>query len=173
MPLSPRSPYAVTKVVGEHYCRVFQEVYGLPTVCLRYFNIYGPRQDPASDYAAVIPRFISRLSAGNPPIIFGDGGQTRDFTFIADAVAANILAGESDATGVFNIGSGARITISELAALVSELMGKKVAPIYQEPRPGDTRHSLADIAGAGAFGYAPKYGLKEGLLQTINWFSHG
>jgi len=164
---NPQSPYAVTKVSGEYYCKVFQTVYGLDTVCLRYFNVYGPRQDPNSQYAAVIPRFISRALEGNPPIIFGDGEQTRDFTFVRDAVEANILAAESDATGVFNIGSRSRTTINELAKLIARLLATGVKPIYQEPRAGDIRHSLADISKARQIGYNPKYSLEEGLKETI------
>ncbi len=164
---NPQSPYAVTKVSGEYYCKVFQTVYGLDTVCLRYFNAYGPRQDPNSQYAAVIPRFISRALEGNPPIIFGDGEQTRDFTFVRDAVEANILAAESDATGVFNIGSRSRTTINELAKLIARLLATGVKPVYQEPRAGDIRHSLADISKARQIGYNPKYSLEEGLKETI------
>ncbi len=167
MPPNPQSPYAVTKVSGEYYCKVFQTVYGLDTVCLRYFNVYGPRQDPNSQYAAVIPRFISRALEGNPPIIFGDGEQTRDFTFVRDAVEANILAAESDATGVFNIGSRSRTTINELAKLIARLLATGVKPVYQEPRAGDIRHSLADISKARQIGYNPKYSLEEGLKETI------
>jgi len=168
---SPQSPYAVTKLSGEYYCQVFHQVYGLPTTCLRYFNVYGPRQDPDSQYAAVIPRFIKRTSEGNPPIIFGDGEQTRDFTFVKDTVEANILAAQSDACGLFNISRGESITINRLAELVIELVGNKVEPIHQEPRPGDIRHSLADVSKAKAFGYEPKYGLEVGLAETIGWFS--
>lgn len=164
---NPQSPYAVTKVSGEYYCKVFQTVYGLDTVCLRYFNVYGPRQDPDSQYAAVIPRFISRALEGNPPIIFGDGEQTRDFTFVRDAVEANILAAESDATGVFNIGSRSRTTINELAKLIARLLATGVKPTYQEPRAGDIGHSLADISKARQIGYNPKYSLEEGLKETI------
>ncbi len=149
------SPYAAAKLAGEHYCAVFQEVYGLPTVCLRYFNVYGPRQDPDSQYAAVVPRFIKRCYDGNPPIVFGDGEQTRDFTFVRDAVMANIRLAESDARGVFNISRGERVTINLLAKLIAELVGNRVAPIYQEPRIGDIKHSLADITKARAFGYEP------------------
>jgi len=163
----PQSPYAVTKLCGEYYCQVFQQVYGLNTVCLRYFNIYGLRQDPNSEYAAVIPRFISRTLEGNPPIIFGDGEQTRDFTFVKDAVEANILAAESDATGIFNIGFGNRISINDLAKLITRLLAKGTKPIYQEPRPGDIRHSLADISKARQIGYNPKYSLEQGLKETI------
>lgn len=165
---NPQSPYAVTKLAAEYYCQVFHEVYSLNTVCLRYFNVYGPRQDPNSQYAAVIPIFIKRLSEGKPPIIFGDGEQTRDFTFVEDAVEANIKAAESDATGVFNIGTGNKVTINELAKLVTRLMGKDIKPIYQETRPGDIKDSLADISKASKFGYNPKYNLKGGLRETIN-----
>ena len=163
----PESSYAVTKLCGEYYCQVFQQVYRLNTVCLRYFNVYGSRQDPNSQYAAVIPRFISRTLEGKPPIIFGDGEQTRDFTFIKDAVDANILAAESDATGVFNIGTGNRTTINDLSKLVTKLLGRDIKPIYQEPRPGDVRHSLADISKARQIGYNHQYSLTEGLKETI------
>jgi len=169
---APQSPYAVGKLAGEYYCRVFQEVYGLPTVCLRYFNIYGPRQDPNSQYAAVIPRFIKIFTEKNPPIIFGDGEQTRDFTFIKDAVEANIQAAESNATGIFNIGRGESISINQLAGLTIKLVGNSVAPIHIEPRPGDVRHSLADISKARNFGYNPRYSLEEGLKETIRSFQH-
>jgi UDP-glucose 4-epimerase len=163
----PVSPYAVTKLAGEYYCQTFHQAYKLPTVCLRYFNVYGPRQEPKSQYAAVIPRFIERVSEGNPPIIFGDGEQTRDFTFIKDAVAATTLAAESDACGVFNIARGEKITINRLAKLVIELIGNNVEPVYQEPRPGDIRYSLADVSRARTFGFEPKYGLKAGLGEMI------
>jgi UDP-glucose 4-epimerase len=162
----PQSPYAVSKLAGEHYCRVFQEVYGLATACLRYFNVYGPRQNPDSQYAAVIPRFIRWASEGSPLIIFGDGEQTRDFTFIADAVEANILAAEGNASGVFNIGRGKSIAINELAQLVIKLTGNNVEAVHQEPREGDIRHSLADISKAKTLGYEPRYNLEEGLEET-------
>lgn len=168
----PLSPYAVTKLAGEYYCQVFHQVYGLPTVCLRYFNVYGPRQDPNSQYAAVIPSFIKRALEGNPPIIFGDGEQTRDFTFVKDAVEASILAVESDARGLFNIAQGERITINELAQLVISIVGENMEPVHQELRPGDIRHSLADISLARAFGYEPRCSLKEGLRETIRSFQH-
>jgi UDP-glucose 4-epimerase len=163
----PESPYAVTKLAGEYYCRVFEQVYNLPTVCLRYFNVYGPKQDPGSQYAAVIPRFVSRLIEGKPPIIFGDGEQTRDFTFVGDAVAATILAAEGRITGVFNVGTGKRVTINELTQLIGNIMGKNIKPIHQEPRPGDVRHSLADISKARGFGFKPQYSLRQGLKETI------
>jgi UDP-glucose 4-epimerase len=164
---SPQSPYAVAKLAGEYYCRVFQEVYGLSTACLRYFNVYGPRQDPHSPYAAVIPKFIISILQGEPPTIFGDGEQTRDFTFIDDATEANIMAAQEDASGVFNIGSGNRITISELAELAVRIAGGNVEPVRLPPRPGDIRHSLADIALARTFGYTPKCSLAEGIRKTL------
>jgi UDP-glucose 4-epimerase len=169
---NPQSPYAVTKLAGEYYCQAFHQVYGLPTVCLRYFNVYGPRQDPDSQYAAVIPRFIRRVIDDKPPIIFGDGEQTRDFTFIADVVEANILAAESEATGVFNIGRGQSISITRLAELIIELTGINVKPVHEEPRPGDIIHSLADISRARSFGYETRYNLEEGLKKTIASFQH-
>ena len=169
---NPQSPYAVTKLVGEYYCQVFQEIYGLATVCLRYFNVYGPRQDPNSQYAAVIPRFIWRASEGNPPIIFGDGEQTRDFTFVRDVVQANILAVETDVSGILNLGAGENISINELARLVIDITGKGMEPIHQEPRPGDIRHSLADVSKAREIGYNARYSLQaEGLREAIKELS--
>jgi len=164
---NPQSPYAITKLIGEYYCQVFQAVYRLPTVSLRYFNVYGPKQDPNSDYAAVIPRFIKRVSEDTPPIIFGDGEQTRDFVFVSDVVRANILAAESDATGVFNIGQGRRVTISELARLIIRIMHKDLGVVYKEARVGDIKHSLADISKAKLFDYEPQYDLEQGLRETI------
>jgi len=169
---NPQSPYAVSKLAGEYYCQVFQQVYNLNTVCLRYFNVYGPRQDPDSQYAAVIPRFISRTLQGKSPIIFGDGEQTRDFTFVKDAVAANILAMENDVTGVFNVGTGSRITINELAKLVINIVGENIEPIHQKPRPGDISHSLADISKAIQIGYNPKQSVGEALKETVKWFEY-
>lgn len=166
-PPDPLSPYAVTKLAGEHYCRVFHRVYGLATACLRYFNVYGPRQDPNSQYAAVIPGFISRALDGTPFTIYGDGGQTRDFVYVKDVVEANILAAESDATGVCNIGRGEKVSINELGKLIVALAGSSVEPVYEEPRPGDILHSLADISRAWLFGYSPAYSLEEGLRETI------
>jgi len=170
MPPDPKSPYAVTKLAAEYYCQTFYEVFGLPTICLRYFNVYGLGQDPGSQYAAVIPNFIARFLENKPPIIFGDGEQTRDFTFVKDAIEANILAAEKDTTGVFNIGTGKKVSINELARLITEITGRDVRPIYREPRPGDIKHSLADISKAKQFGYNPKYNLEEGLRETIGSF---
>ena len=169
---NPQSPYAVTKLTGEYYCQVFQQVYGIPTVCLRYFNVYGPRQNPDSDYAAVIPKFITSIIKGQGPTIYGDGEQSRDFTYVKDVVEANILAAESNASGVFNIGGGGnQISINKLASLVSRLIGKNVDPIYEKPRPGDIMHSLADISKAKIFGYEPKFSLEEGLYETVRSFT--
>jgi len=166
----PVSPYAVTKLAGEHYCRIFENIYHIPCACLRYFNVYGPRQNPKSKYSAVIPKFIESVSKKKSPSIFGDGKQTRDFVFVKDVVAANILAANSEVSGVFNIGTGITITMSELAQLVIELIGEKFEPTYKKQRPGDIRHSLADISRAKSFGYIPKYSLREGLRETINQF---
>jgi len=167
----PLSPYAVGKLTGEYYCQVFTEVYNLSTICLRYFNVYGPKQDKQSEYAAVIPKFITLVSKNNSPVIFGDGKQTRDFTFVKDAVNANILAAESKETGVFNIAYGKRISINDLAKLIMNLIGKKIKPKYKAPRSGDIRHSLADISKAKQkLGYVPKIEIQEGLEETIAWF---
>ena len=164
---SPLSPYAVSKLAGELYCRVFSNAFGLATICLRYFNVYGPRQDPDSQYAAVIPRFIKRVLNGEAPIIFGDGSQTRDFTFVEDVVEANILAMESSATGVFNIGAGKSISISDLARQIIDITGRSLVPIFQEKRAGDVEHSVADISKASTFGYRPKYSLREGITEIL------
>ena len=169
---NPMSPYAITKLTDEYYCRVFTSLYGLPTVALRYFNVFGPRQDPKSQYAAVIPNFISRILAGEPPVIHGDGRQTRDFTFVRDVVRANILAAESDAVGVFNVACQKRIDLLELAGTIMDLVGTRVDPVHEPARPGDVRDSLADITRArDAFGYAPAYTLTDGLKETIQWFA--
>lgn len=170
--LNPQSPYAATKLAGEYYCRVFEQVYDQSTVSLRYFNVYGPRQDPNAQYAAVIPKFISRLLENKPPIIFGDGEQTRDFAFVEDAVAASILAAESNVSGVFNVGAGRGVTINELSRLIGIIMGKELEPIHQELRPGDVKHSLADISEAKALGYCPNHDLEQGLRKTIEEFTN-
>lgn len=167
---NPQSPYAVTKLAAENYCRVFEQVYGLKTVCLRYFNVYGPRQDPGSPYAAVIPLFINSALDEKSPVIFGDGEQTRDFTFVKDVVTANILAAESPATGIFNVGSGSRVTINHLAELINKIVGdSKIKVVHREVRPGDILHSLADISRAETFGYRPRYTLEEGLREVVEY----
>jgi nucleoside-diphosphate-sugar epimerase len=173
MPSDPRSPYAVTKLTGEHFCRVFAHAYGLPTVCLRYFNVYGPRQDPTSTYAAVIPRFIMHCLRETAAIIFGDGIQSRDFTFVEDCVAANLLACEAPISGceVCNIGSGSRISIAELYAMIRRITRSGAAPQFEPPRPGDVKHSLADITRAKTLlGYSPRHDLESGLARTVEWF---
>jgi UDP-glucose 4-epimerase len=168
---NPQSPYAVTKLTGEYYCKVFHGIYGLNTACLRYFNVYGPRQDPDSPYAAAIPIFISNIMAGKSPIIFGDGEQSRDFTFVKDVAEANILAAESQATGIFNIGRSERVTVNQLAQLIIRFVGKgAIKPVHKDPRSGDIVHSLADISRAKTFGYNPKHSLEVGLKETIKWF---
>jgi len=167
----PLSPYAVGKLTSEYYCQVFTEVYYLPTICLRYFNVYGPHQDKKSEYAAVIPKFITSVLNNNSPVIFGDGKQTRDFTFVKDAVNANILAAKSKETGVFNIAYGKRISINKLAKSIMNIIGKQIKPKYTTPRSGDIRHSLADISKAKRkLEYIPKIEIKEGLEETITWF---
>ena len=169
---NPMSPYALTKVASEYYCKMFHELHGLSTVCLRYFNVYGPRQDPTSEYAAVIPRFISGVLSRKPLTVFGDGEQTRDFTFVEDVVRANILAAESDAVGNFNISAGKAISVNDLARAVMRLAGHEVRIKYDPPNPGEIRHSLGDISKASKeFGYSPKYSLEEGLKRTIDWLS--
>ena len=170
MPVNPQSPYAITKVTGEMYCRVFQELYGLPIVCLRYFNVFGPRQDPTSQYAAVIPKFITSILNDESPVIFGDGEQSRDFSFIKHVVNANILSCESDKTGVFNIACGRRITINELVSHINSILGKDVKPTYVESRPGDIKHSLAAINKAKGFGYDPVGNFKDELAEVVRWF---
>jgi UDP-glucose 4-epimerase len=167
----PRSPYAVTKLVGEHYCKLFTEVYGLKTTCLRYFNVYGPRQNPKSQYAAVIPIFITRILSGRPPIIFGDGRQTRDFVFVKDVVKANILAMERDSAGIFNIACGRSVNLRELSSEIMGITGTRIEPVYAEPRVGDVKDSLADITVAKEWlGFWPGYDLGLGLKETVAGF---
>jgi len=168
---NPLSPYAVAKLAGEYYCHVFNEVFHLPTAILRYFNVYGPRQDPASEYAAVIPNFITRILNDAPPLVYGDGNQTRDFTFVGDVINANILAAESDATGIFNAAGGKRISLNELAKTIMILCNKNLEIRYEAVRLGDIKHSLADISKAKEkFDYSPKFDIKNGLKETIQWF---
>jgi len=169
---NPLSPYAVNKLAAEYYCKVFTGVYGLKTVSLRYFNVFGPRQDPQSEYAAVIPKFIRLISNGRSPIVYGDGEQSRDFTFIDNVVQANIKAAEhDDVTGVFNAACGTSMTVNELAKELMDIIGKQVDIVYEPPQTGDIKHSLADSTKAKeAFGYEPKVSIKEGLKETVAWF---
>ncbi len=166
----PISPYAVAKLAGEGYCRSFSDVYGLETISLRYFNVFGPRQDPLSQYAAVIPSFITRLREGHPPIVFGDGEQSRDFTYIANVVEANLRAASSrEGVGdTFNIACGERVTLNHLVGQLRRYIDTDVEAIYEPSRPGDVRHSLADIDRARKIlGYRPTVGLAEGLQRTL------
>ena len=170
MPSVPVSPYAVAKLAAESYCRAFSHVFGLETVALRYFNVFGPRQDPRSEYAAVIPRFIEALLAGERPIVYGDGEQSRDFTYIDNVVEANILAAE--ATGVtgetYNVACGDRISLNHLLAELRSLIGSEIEAVHEEARRGDVPHSLADITRAReGLGYSPAVGLREGLRRTV------
>jgi nucleoside-diphosphate-sugar epimerase len=167
----PLSPYAVSKLAGEYYCNVFFNLYGVETVSLRYFNVFGPRQDPQSEYAAVIPKFIARLLNGQAPLIFGDGKQTRDFVYVRDVVKANLLAMESTTTGTFNIGSGIRIDLTTLAGKLARIMEIQLPPVYGEPRSGDIRDSVSDITAVKkALGYKAAFSLEKGLEETIQWF---
>lgn len=170
MPPNPLSPYALTKLAGEYYCNIFRQIYGISTVCLRYFNVYGSRQDPYSQYATAITAFIGRISRNLPPTIFGDGEQSRDFTFVEDVVQANILAAENNAEGAYNIGGGKDITINRLAEIILNLMQKDLKPIHEKPRLGDPRHTLADISKARGFGYQPRWTLDNGIKRTIKEF---
>ncbi len=170
---SPLSPYALTKFTAEEYCRLFYSLYGLETISLRYFNVFGPNQDPTSTYAAVIPKFISAMIAEKEPTIYGDGGQSRDFTFIDNVVEANIRAAKAtEGLGeVFNIACGQRVTINELAKNIAKILNIDIKPIHVDPRAGDVRHSLADISKAqSCLGYEPKVGFEEGLRLTVEWY---
>ena len=170
----PLSPYAVSKLAGELYCQAFFHSYGLETVALRYFNVFGPRQDPRGAYAAVIPRFITAIRQGEAPVIYGDGLQTRDFTYVANVVAANLLAADAPhaAGRVFNIGSGEALDLLTLVSQLSQLAGQKITPRFEPPRVGDVRHSLADISQAReVLGYQPVVGIAEGLQRTWDSFA--
>jgi UDP-glucose 4-epimerase len=173
-PTLPISPYAVAKLAGEGYCRSFSSVYGVDTVALRYFNVFGPRQDPLSQYGGAIPKFITALLEGRAPIVFGDGEQSRDFTYVANAVEANILAMRApgrDTMGCYNVASGGRVSLNEVIDTLRELTGSSVDTVHREPRVGDVRHSQADISAAAAdLGYRPLVTLRDGLAQTLEHF---
>jgi nucleoside-diphosphate-sugar epimerase len=172
MPASPLSPYALSKFVGEEYARLFAEHFGVETVTLRYFNVFGPRQDPDSPYSAVIPIFMKALLAGKGPTIYGDGSQTRDFTFVANVVDANLAAAHTPgAAGTYNIACGERTSVAQMLALLQRELGTDIAPVFAAPRAGDVPHSVADTARARAeLGYAPGVGLAEGLQTTVAYF---
>jgi nucleoside-diphosphate-sugar epimerase len=170
---APISPYGVAKLAAEGYCRGFFETYGLETVALRYFNVFGPRQDPLSQYAAVIPNFITALLSGDSPIVFGDGEQSRDFTYVDNVVDANrrALTAEGVAGKVYNIAGGAKITLNDLLAEIGSITGRECTPVYEDPRPGDIRHSLADVSHAAEdLGYHPEVDLREGLARTVEYY---
>lgn len=173
MPTNPLSPYAASKLAGEAYCRAFTKVYGLETVSLRYFNVFGPRQDPLSPYAAVVPRFIDALLHHRAPIIFGDGRQSRDFTFIANVVQANLLAIRAPGVAgeVFNIACGQSVDLLTVLHSLTKLLGQAIDPEYQAPHAGDIRHSLADISKAQRLlGYQPVTSFCKGLSETVAFF---
>jgi UDP-glucose 4-epimerase len=173
MPAKPLSPYAVGKLVGEHYCSVFSKVFALETISLRYFNVFGPQQDPTSQYAAAIPAFVTAILKDEPPIVFGDGEQSRDFTYVGNVVEANLLAARAKNTAgeVVNIACGEAVTVNETINIINELVGKQIKPQYDAPRPGDIKHSLADISAAEELiGYKPTVSFGEGLQTAIDWY---
>jgi UDP-glucose 4-epimerase len=173
-PPAPLSPYAVSKLAGEQYCALFGSLYGLRTVCLRYFNVFGPRQDPRSEYAAVIPRFVTALLRGRRPVIFGDGLQSRDFTFVANVVRANLIACRAPVRAcgrAYNVAGGQRVTLRHLLRLLGRIIGMDPRPVFEAPRPADVRHSLASVTRARRLlGYRPRVGLEEGLRRTVRAF---
>jgi len=168
---NPLSPYASTKIMGEYYCNNFTELYGLKTIIIRPFNVFGPRQDPKSQYSAVIPIFINTLLKGEDVRITGDGEQTRDFVYIRDFIRSNILAMENDVGGVFNISGGGRVSINELYWIIADILDIDKKPVYVADRPGDIKHSYADISRAEErLSYIPQHSLKDGLRETVEWF---
>jgi len=169
MAVEPISPYALSKYTGERYCQIFSEIYNLPTICLRYFNVSGPHQDPNSEYSAAIPKFINLMLEDKQPVIFGDGKQSRDFTYVENVVDANIFAANSEVRGeVINIACGKRISINEVIQLLNTILNKSIKPVYKKGRVGEVKHSLADISKARSkIGYEPKYKFTEGLKKTV------
>ena len=172
MPATPESPYALSKYFTEELALQFSDFYDINTVALRYFNIFGPRQDPEGEYAAVIPKFVSLMLDGDRPVIFGDGEQSRDFTYVDNAVEANVLAAEGDVTGeAFNVGTGGRVTVNELVDALNETLDTDLDPIHNDPRPGDVRHSHADVSKAAELlGYEPEVGFEAGLRRTVKYY---
>ena len=170
---APLSPYAAAKLVGEYYCSVFYKVYGLQTISLRYFNVFGPNQDPTSQYAAAIPAFVTSILKDKPPTIYGDGEQSRDFTYVDNVVDANLLAARAKQTEgeVINIACGEAVTVNEIIDMINELLGKNVKPTYTAPRPGDIKHSLADITLAKKLiAFKPEISFRQGLEKAIDWY---
>ncbi|MHC4371095.1 MAG: SDR family oxidoreductase [Planctomycetota bacterium] len=173
MPARPLSPYAVCKLTGEYYCSVFSGVFGLETVALRYFNVFGPYQDPKSQYAAAIPAFVTHILKDEPPTIYGDGEQSRDFTYIDNVVSANLLAARAKKTSgeVVNIACGRAVTVNQIIDMINNLLGKNVKPVYVDPRPGDVKHSLADVTAAKRLiGFEPVISFEDGLKKAIDWY---
>jgi UDP-glucose 4-epimerase len=169
----PLSPYAVAKLAAEHYCQAFYNVYGLETVTIRYFNVFGPRQDPLSAYAAVIPKFVTLMLDDQPPMVEGDGLQSRDFTYVDNVVRGNLLAALTDGAAgeTFNIACGGRINLLDMINILNKLMGKDIKPIFVDPRPGDVKHSRASIEKAQrVLGYEPLVSFEEGLAHTLAWY---
>jgi UDP-glucose 4-epimerase len=173
MPPRPKSPYAVSKVAMEYHCRVFTDLHGLETVGLRYFNVFGPRQDPTSEYAAVIPKFITAMLRGEAPTIYGDGTQSRDFTYVSNVVAANLLATAAPgmAGRVFNAALGDRYTLLELVDMLNEILDKQIEPNFGPVRPGDVKHSQADIDLIRERGYQAQIDFRTGLAKTVDWYA--
>jgi nucleoside-diphosphate-sugar epimerase len=170
---NPLSPYAVGKLVGEYYCSVFSKVFGLQTIALRYFNVFGPQQDPASQYAAAIPAFVTAILRNQPPTIYGDGEQSRDFTYVDNVVQANLLAARAKETHgeVVNVACGEAVTVNAIIDRINQLLGKHVKPIYAPARAGDVKHSLADITAAKKLiGFKPVVLFREGLEKSIDWY---
>lgn len=169
----PLSPYALSKLSAEQYCGVFHRVYGFETVALRYFNIFGPRQDPESQYAAVIPKFVTAILSGRRPVIFGDGLQSRDFTYVDNVVEANLLASEAEAAAgkFFNVACGGRYTLLDLLSKIKEALKSDIEPVHESPRPGDVRDSQASIdAARSVLGYKVSVDFEEGLRRTVEWY---
>ncbi len=177
MSLEPKSPYAVSKLSGEFYCRMFYRTYGLETVSLRYFNVFGPRQDPSSEYAAVVPRFITAMLAGHQPTIFGDGKQSRDFTYVQDVVEANLRALEAPLApgAAINVACGQQHTLLQMLALLNDILGTDCEPILAAARQGDVRHSRAStLLARELLGFEPRVSFREGLERAVEWFKqHG
>jgi nucleoside-diphosphate-sugar epimerase len=174
MAVNPLSPYAAAKLMGEFYCSVFSKVFGLQTVSLRYFNVFGPQQDPTSQYAAAIPAFVTSILKDKSPTVYGDGEQSRDFTYVDNVVEANLLAAGAKKTNgeVVNIACGEAITVNAIIKMINEIVGKSVKPVYAPPRKGDVKHSLADIAAAKKLlGFKPVVSFRQGLEKAIKWYS--
>ncbi len=173
MPVNPLSPYAAAKLMGEYYCSVFSKVFGLETISLRYFNVFGPHQDPTSQYAAAIPAFVTSILENQPPTVYGDGEQSRDFTYVDNVVEANLSAARAKKTGgeVVNIACGEAVTVNGIIDMINEIVGRKVKPIYAPARKGDVKHSLADITAAKKLiGFKPVVPFRAGLEKAITWY---